>query len=253
MTVATSDVALFANTDLWLANNDNAASQLRFYESKSGSGDFPNGANYSSFEAQGQTVDIEYLLPATVPATLPANDEVLAITAIAGSQVTLSWVDNTTLASDRRKKENFLLLSGEDVLKEFETLELGSWNYNGEQERHYGIMAQDFYEAFGGYDSYGEIGTDTTVSVIDLHGISIYSHPGIGVTNKSEHQASSSESKEIKELKEESVSREEFEQLKKENAKLRSEVSRLHNLEDRLKHSKSKCSRRVGGQESRVN
>jgi hypothetical protein len=36
--------------------------------------------------------------------------------------------------------------------------------------RHYGIMAQDFYNAFG-HDNYGTIGNDTTVNPIDMIGI----------------------------------------------------------------------------------
>ena len=36
--------------------------------------------------------------------------------------------------------------------------------------RHYGIMAQDFYQAFG-HDKFGSIGNDTTVNPIDMIGI----------------------------------------------------------------------------------
>ncbi len=179
MSVSAPDVAVFGNAQLWLANNNNTASQLRLYEANAVTGAFPGSANYSSFEAQGQTADIRYLLPAAVPGTLPANDQVLAITGITGTQITLSWVDNTTLASDREKKENFTRLTGENVLAGFRGLPLGAWNYRGERTRHYGIMAQDFFRTFGGPDAYGVIGTDTTVNVLDLHGVAFLAIQGL--------------------------------------------------------------------------
>lgn len=179
MSVSAPDVAVFGNASLWLANNNNTASQLRLYEANAVTGAFPGSANYSSFEAQGQTADIQYLLPAAVPGTLPANDQVLTITGITGTQITLSWVDNTTLASDRAKKENFTRLSGENVLERFRGIPLGAWNYRGERTRHYGIMAQDFFSTFGGPDAYGVIGTDTTVNVLDLHGVAFLAIQGL--------------------------------------------------------------------------
>ena len=67
MTISAPNVAVFANTDMWLANNNNSASELRFYEPKSGAGNFPNGANYTAFQAQAQASDITYTLPAALP------------------------------------------------------------------------------------------------------------------------------------------------------------------------------------------
>ncbi len=75
--------------------------------------------------------------------------------------------------SDRHKKENFQLIDGENVLKKIAGIPFYSWNFKAKeasQYRHYGIMAQDFYEAFG-KDNYGEIGNDTTVSPLDLLGV----------------------------------------------------------------------------------
>lgn len=68
MTVSAANTAIFGNTDLWLANNDNAASQLRFYEAQATTGAFPAaGTNYTAFVAGAQTGDITYTLPTAAP------------------------------------------------------------------------------------------------------------------------------------------------------------------------------------------
>ena len=87
MTVSDDDVAVFGNADLWLANNDNDATQLRFYEPKNSSGSYPGSAKYSSFEAQSQSSSISYLLPDTAGVT----GDVLAVKSISGGNVTLDW------------------------------------------------------------------------------------------------------------------------------------------------------------------
>ncbi|MCB9216837.1 MAG: hypothetical protein H6616_13250 [Ignavibacteria bacterium] len=87
MTVAANEVAVFGNTDLWLANNNNGASQLRFYEANNTTGAFPNGTNYSSFQARSQAADINYLLPDTAGIV----GDVLSVASVSGSQVTLDW------------------------------------------------------------------------------------------------------------------------------------------------------------------
>lgn len=97
MTVDVSDVAVFGNTDLWLANNDGAAGRLLFYEPNSATGDFPNGANYTAFRAAAQTVDIEYVWPTAVPTT----GQVLSVSGVtAGTPrvVTLAWANDATAA-----------------------------------------------------------------------------------------------------------------------------------------------------------
>jgi hypothetical protein len=75
--------------------------------------------------------------------------------------------------SDINKKEKFEELNGETVLNRISDIPFYSWNFKDpscSQYRHYGIMAQDFYNAFG-KDSYGNIGNDTTVSPLDLLGV----------------------------------------------------------------------------------
>lgn len=82
-----------------------------------------------------------------------------------------SWV----LLCDRNKKENFSPVDGEAFLEKIEKMPLSSWNYKGQDPkhfRHYGPMAQDFFKAFG-HDSYGTIGTDTTINQADLEGVNL--------------------------------------------------------------------------------
>ena len=87
MAISASDVVAFGNSDVWLANNDNDASQLRFYEANSTTGAFPGATNYSSFEARAQTADINYQLPDSAGIA----GDVLAVTAVSGTDVTLDW------------------------------------------------------------------------------------------------------------------------------------------------------------------
>ena len=80
-----------------------------------------------------------------------------------------AWVS----ISDVNRKENFEPLDGEEVLQKFSKINFTSWNYKQQDPkiyRHYGIMAQDFYKAFG-HDQFGTVGNDTTVNPIDMIGI----------------------------------------------------------------------------------
>ncbi|WP_412468122.1 tail fiber domain-containing protein [Pedobacter sp. KLB.chiD] len=83
--------------------------------------------------------------------------------------------NGVSITSDRRKKENFEKVNGEHFLSKIDTMQLSSWNYKGQDPksfRHYGPMAQDFYQAFG-KDSYGKIGNDTTISSADIDGVNM--------------------------------------------------------------------------------
>jgi hypothetical protein len=78
-----------------------------------------------------------------------------------------------TFTSDRTKKENFLPVDGAEVLRKVRGMEFTTWNYIGQDAakfRHYGPMAQDFYEAFG-KDEVGTIGSPTTVNSGDMAGV----------------------------------------------------------------------------------
>jgi hypothetical protein len=78
-----------------------------------------------------------------------------------------SGVFNCT--SSRTTKENFAEVSGNDVLARLRKVPVSTWNYiaEGQQSRHLGPMAEDFYSAF-------QLGTtDKAIGVQDLAGVSL--------------------------------------------------------------------------------
>ncbi|HWN09896.1 MAG TPA: tail fiber domain-containing protein [Pyrinomonadaceae bacterium] len=78
-----------------------------------------------------------------------------------------SGVFNCT--SSRTTKENFRAVDGDDVLARLRKVPVSSWNYinEGNQVRHLGPMAEDFYQAFG-------LGIDNkSIGVQDLAGVSL--------------------------------------------------------------------------------
>jgi hypothetical protein len=78
-----------------------------------------------------------------------------------------SGVFNCT--SSRYTKENFLMVDGNDVLSRLRKIPVSTWNYisEGQQVRHLGPMAEDFYQAFN-------LGTgNTSIGVQDLAGVSL--------------------------------------------------------------------------------
>ena len=82
-----------------------------------------------------------------------------------------SW----SAVSDVRLKENFLSVTGESFLKKIATMPLTSWNYKSQDPkvfRHYGPMAQDFFNAFG-KDDLGTIGCDTLINQQDFLGVNL--------------------------------------------------------------------------------
>jgi hypothetical protein len=78
-----------------------------------------------------------------------------------------SGVFNCT--SSRTTKENFSLVSGDDVLASLRKVPVSTWNYiaEGQQSRHLGPMAEDFYGAF-------KLGTtDKAIGIQDAVGVSL--------------------------------------------------------------------------------
>lgn len=92
-----------------------------------------------------------------------------------GNSFNPSWIqlsDGTTV-SDSTKKENFLPIDGETILQKIAQFKhLGTWNYKLDsfQKRHYGPMAQDFYNAFG-HDAFGKIGNAKAIAFQDFDGM----------------------------------------------------------------------------------
>ncbi|RSK43428.1 tail fiber domain-containing protein [Hymenobacter perfusus] len=80
-----------------------------------------------------------------------------------------------TILSDSTKKERRVLADGNRFLESIGRMRLGSWNYKGQSPdtmRHYGPMAQDFYQAFG-HDALGTIGNTTTINQADFDGVNL--------------------------------------------------------------------------------
>jgi len=78
-----------------------------------------------------------------------------------------SGVFNCT--SSRTTKENFVMVNGRDVLASLRAIPVSTWNYisEGNNVRHMGPMAEDFFQQF-------KLGTgDTSIGVQDLAGVSI--------------------------------------------------------------------------------
>lgn len=78
-----------------------------------------------------------------------------------------SGVFNCT--SSRYTKENFNLVKGSDILSQLRSVPVSTWNYisEGNQVRHMGPMAEDFFQAF-------KLGSgNTSIGVQDLAGVSI--------------------------------------------------------------------------------
>lgn len=88
--------------------------------------------------------------------------------------VSLLANDNSwNIISDSNRKEKFLPANGERMLSKIRDMRMGSWNYKGHDKpglRHYGPMAQEFYNAFG-KDDHGTIGNDTTINQANLEGV----------------------------------------------------------------------------------
>ena len=88
LVVNDSNLVVFGNTDLWLANNNGEASAVRLYEAQSTSGNFPAaGTNYSAFRAGSQIADITYILPDS--AGSPGDH--LEVLSVSGTEVQLDW------------------------------------------------------------------------------------------------------------------------------------------------------------------
>ena len=136
-----------------------------------------------------------------------------------------AWVS----VCDQKRKENFEKLDGEDVLQKISNINFTSWNYKQQDPkiyRHYGIMAQDFYNAFG-KDKYGSIGNDTTVNPIDMIGIDMTAIQALEKRTselKNQHAMLNNKLSEVDELKKENES------LKKSIAQLQTQFDQQQKL-----------------------
>lgn len=82
---AFSDIFYMGDVDLWIGNTGNSAKKVKFFEPNTDT-DF-SSANFSSFRAQAQGANIEYIWPAA--AGVAGNS--LKIQSVVGTTVTLEW------------------------------------------------------------------------------------------------------------------------------------------------------------------
>ena len=143
-----------------------------------------------------------------------------------------SGVFNCT--SSRATKENFLGVNGDDVLSRLRKVPVSTWNYitEGQQVRHLGPMAEDFYTAFG-------LGTgNTSIGVQDLAGVSL-----VGVKALEARTAKLQESNvQLKAAIEQKNT--EVEQLRSELNSLRATTNALVQRLDELEQSATKPRRK---------
>lgn len=79
------DIAYWGDVDTWVANTDGTARKVKFIEPNTDT-DF-SSANYSSFEAQAQAANIQYIWPAAAGTA----GQALKILSVVGTVVTLHW------------------------------------------------------------------------------------------------------------------------------------------------------------------
>jgi hypothetical protein len=91
--------------------------------------------------------------------------------------------------SDRNVKDNFEPVSSTAVLNKAVELPISSWSYKTENQnvRHIGLMAQDFYTAFG-------VGEDNThITTIDSEGVALAAIKGLDKKLNDEMKAKDAE------------------------------------------------------------
>ena len=136
--------------------------------------EFYNGSTFGSSLGHSITNDYLFLYNAGNVIVKGGNLGVGQTTIAAGRKIDVSggayctgtnWVNG----SSRDIKENFMLVSGQEVLRKLSKLDVLEWNYIGDDYglRHIGPMAQDFYATFG-------LGNDnTSISTVDISGVAL--------------------------------------------------------------------------------
>ena len=112
----------------------------------------------------------------------------------AGNQ-TVSWTPGNgswSFSSDRNLKDRLEPVNVQSVLDKVDQLPLSEWCYKGYDQRHIGVMAQDFHAAFGLNDD------DKVLNDADLHGVTLAAIQGL---NRKFEQELSAKDAEIEELR----------------------------------------------------
>ncbi len=114
--------------------------------------------------------------------------------------------------SDSTKKYAFLPVNGESILQKISKFNLRTWSYRGQDStkfRHYGPMAQEFFNAFG-HDKYGIAGNDTTINQADFMGINLIAIQALEKENNKQKLEIYNQKKDIEKLKQEIKKRNAF-------------------------------------------
>ena len=153
-----------------------------------------------------------------------------------GAQM-LAGANSWTVISDSTKKENFRVVNADEVLSKISKFNLRSWNYKGQDPtkfRHYGPMAQEFYNAFGN-DGIGTVGNDTTIASADFDGINLIAIQALERRTNVQNDLINEMMKEIKQLK---IRNSQLEQvnndLKSSYDELNKKISNYSTIENRL-------------------
>ncbi|MCB0747127.1 MAG: tail fiber domain-containing protein [Ignavibacteriae bacterium] len=142
--------------------------------------------------------------------------------------------------SDSTKKENFLKVDGEEVLNKISKFNLRSWNYIGQDPskfRHYGPMAQEFFNAFGN-DGIGIIGNDTTITTSDFDGINFIAIQALEKRSKEQISSIQNLESRIKELEDKNQELVKLNsEYRTENAEFRNQNLELHKDVEQIKNA----------------
>jgi hypothetical protein len=147
------------------ADQDHTTAMGKFASNNGFSGTFvwSDGAATASADTFRNTANDEFALRATGGFRFRTN-----LGGTTGCNLPAgSGVFNCT--SSRATKENFMAVSGDDVLARLRKVPVSTWNYisEGQSVRHLGPMAEDFYKEFG-------LGTNNvSIGVQDLAGVSL--------------------------------------------------------------------------------
>lgn len=107
---AFNEIAYFGDVDTWIGNTDGTARKLKLIEPNTDL-DF-SSANYTSFEAQAQSANIEYKLPAAIGST----NQVLSISGVAGTVATLTWATPSGGSAITTKTSDYTVTSNDDTI-----------------------------------------------------------------------------------------------------------------------------------------
>ncbi|GAA4466361.1 hypothetical protein GCM10023093_20390 [Nemorincola caseinilytica] len=196
-------------------------------------GSFAFGDHSSSYPGTATTSDNQMMMRFAGGYKLYSDAD-----ATVGAQIAPGGNSWSTI-SDRRKKENFTVVNGEEFLDKISKFRLTSWNYKGQDPklyRHYGPMAQDFYAAFG-HDKYGTVGNDTTINQADMEGVSFVAIQALEKRTRDMQAEIDRLTKENTDLrKENKVIVNNNEAILKDNATLKAEINdRMQNMEALLR------------------